>query len=186
VAAVVSMVAPEHVVLLAPTRAAAIAWRQVSDLEADVEIVEGVTDISPFLHRARWLLTKGGGTPIAEGLVAGCRVFASYSGIPWENQGIDWLTMRGQVVPVGAHFPLAWSRHLIDAPAPPTATLQQTLARSARAIWKHLEDGTPETSVEEQVTVATALLSDIQRECAPAALPTTTAALRNLLSPWLL
>jgi hypothetical protein len=185
-AGVVNLLAPGNLVLLAPTRAAAAAWRRVSGLEADIEIAEGVTDISGFLHRSRWFLTKGGGTPIAEGLVAGCRVLARYSGIPWEDRGIDWLATRGQVVPVGAHFPLEWSRYLIDAPEPATATLRQTLKRSARAIWEHLEDGTPEASLEEQARVAAVLLSDIQQESIPAALPETTAALQNILSSWLL
>ena len=188
VAAVVPFVSrllqPRRIVLLAPTADAARAWEEAVEVDPRTEILTGVTDIGPLLCAALWLLTKAGGTPVAEGLVAGCLVLAMPTGIPWEDDGLSWLAMRGYVVPVGGTFPLQWSEALLRQPLESDRELRSLLADAGSSIWRHVEAGGPLSSAGELATVARDLLASDEQRAAVDALPATALQLRKVLGSW--
>ena len=185
VVSVTRLLRPKTVILLAPTQEAADTWGQITEIASDMRIATRVTDIGPLLCRACWFLTKGGGTPIAEGLVAGCRVFAVPTGIPWEDDSIAWLAMRGEVVPVGGGFPAPWSELLIGRVAELDSELRPLLAGAARAIWQHVEAGCPQRPIEALADLARKIIDSSRRVYQPDILPTTSAELRRVLGSWI-
>ena len=180
---VAELLKPDEVILLAPTADAAKAWEAEIDASPARKVVMGVTDIGPLLCHATWFLTKAGGTPLAEGLVAGCTVLAMRTGIPWEDDGLAWLAMRGNVIPVDDAFPSQWSELLIKQGVVPSSELRQMLADSVHAIWRHVEAGSPLAPVDDVVGLAERLIvGDTALEGDP--LPATSRELRRILEGW--
>ena len=174
---------PSRVVLLAPTASADHAWRSELRVGGRFETLVGVTDIGLLLCASSWLVTKAGGTPIAEGLVAGCSVLAMATGIPWEDDGLSWLTSRGHVIPIGGTFPEQWTASLLGAREGQDTGLRSMLADSASNIWRHLELGAQVAPVDAYASIASELVRSSSPE-RPGALPSATAELQHVLMDW--
>ena len=94
----------KKIILLGPNAGAADAWSKAKIPNA--EVMSGIKDIAPLLKKARWYLSKGSGTAVAEGLAAGCYGFAAKSGIFWEDDAVAVLCAEGIVAnPALCHMP---------------------------------------------------------------------------------
>ena len=134
---------PDTVNLLAPSEAAVDEWerRLVGSVPIANEMTIGSTDVGDLLCSSRWLLTKAGGTPVAEGLAAGCEVYSFESGVPWEDEALTWLAARYQVVAMRPNMSVDELRLAGQTVAATPRTTAHACRVAANVIWTAIERG---------------------------------------------
>jgi hypothetical protein len=95
--ALASAVGATEVVLLAGDRLQADP-RDLTRLRADVRVIEGQPDVSAEVSRARYLITKAGGAPVAEAPACGAVPILLSSGVSWEDEALARLVSCGATV----------------------------------------------------------------------------------------
>lgn len=165
--------APKNIVLLAPTPEAVTAWKR-HDI-ANARIAEGITDISALLKESRWYLSKGGGTAVAEGLVARCEGFVASSGIFWEEDSSMFLAAHGVIALVGR-----MSRLDEDA----RRHERNRCLTAASSVWECVRTGSIPQANARELEVLTALIERSDDIPEDGTIPSTTRMLRQRLRDW--
>jgi hypothetical protein len=173
--ALVSAVGATEVVLLAGERLQADP-RKVARLQADVRVVEGQSDISAEASRARYLVTKAGGAPVAEALACGTVPILLCSGVSWEDEALARLVSCGAAV--NAQSPtLAADLASHSGPSRPAAELGELCRTAAeRLVALACSDEAPARPATERSTM-TNLRDRARRETKGSELPKTSQAL---------
>ena len=149
--AIVDALVVDEVNLLAPNGDSIQDWeRALSTLGIEATMTQGSTDIGTLLRSSRWLVTKGGGTPVAEGLAAGCTVLGVPSGLPWEDEALRWLAANEEAVMLSTGLTddrLAAAVQIVESQ---TSRLSETIRDGAASVWRILEDGCPTADADEE------------------------------------
>lgn len=169
----IAHLSPSRTLLLAPTSEAAAAWRASA---AQGEIIEGVTDIAPLLKTARYYLSKGGGTAVAEGLAAGCQSYVARSGIFWEDDALAWLALNGIAAFVSPGRAIA----PIDEIA--AAHERDRTRRAAASVWDAFASA-PAAAPDNEDETLRCLIGSVT-DAATENLPHTTEKLLARLQAW--
>ena len=166
---------PQEVVLLAPSEDAREAWSNAGVPWARIE--SGRKDIAPLLRDARWYLSKGGGTAVAEGMAAGCEGFVSRSGIFWEDEAAEYLLARGVVVLIEA----IGVRGSYDDRQ--VAEVRQNCREAADHLWTLVEAGLPRRYDDHEAGIIDELLRQLAAYGTDP-LPETSGQLAKNLAAW--
>lgn len=167
-------IAPDELVLLAPTDEAAVAW--AGGGFGSAEMLRGVNDIAPLLRSSTWYLSKGGGNAVAEGLAAGCEGYVCPSGIFWEDEGAYRLAAQGALRLVtdekvlGAHDPMMVERE------------RQRALGAADQVWALVESRKFFRHDHAEATVLDHLLASAS--AVETLLPSVTSRLVERLAAW--
>jgi hypothetical protein len=166
---------PVEVVLLAPNDDTISAWHDSKI--ANAVILSGVKDISSLLRTARWYLSKGGGTAVAEGLAAGCVGYVTRSGIFWEDEAAEHLSAHGIVtlvkadVLLGTHNEMEMSR------------TRAACCDAAGTLWSLTESGVPRQYDDAEVEILSKLAARLDNYRSDL-LPVTTDKLAQNIALW--
>lgn len=170
-----SRLGPAEIILLAPSEEAQRSWAPMNIMGA--RTVTDCTDVSGCLKDARWYLSKGGGTAVAEGLAAGCLGFVAASGIFWEDEAAEHLHAKGVVADANSPNPSSQFQ-----PGNVEAARAECIG-AADALWKVVEQGGPAHSNELELTILTELSKRVAG-LGDNPLPRTTDVLRQRLAAW--
>ncbi len=177
--ALASAVGATEVVLLAGDRLQADP-RDLTRLRADVRVVEGQPDVSAEVSRARYLITKAGGAPVAEALACGTVPILLSSGVSWEDEALARLVSCGAAV--NAQSPMLTADLALHGDPSLPATELGELCRTAagRLVALACSDEAPTHPAAERSTLMN-LRDRARRETPGSELPRTSQALAECI-----